>query len=251
MLTPAEIAALLALPPAVAVALERCPGPGWSVSDASADLHPENPWPDGHRGRTWCPVDVADLLRTAAVLQCPSHPITTGVALSLEPDGWQARMDGVGPVVAPTARLAALRLLALIPRPETDMHSPAPFDTLATGLHWLHVDGPEGREALLIRWDPRTHLAEVFDDGDRVIGPIVLADGAVRLHKWTVLGAELVVRPTFGQGAAAPDLLAALEEIAKGESAYSRDPLTHATNVIESMKAIAEAAIARAKGSAP
>lgn len=45
-----------------------------------------------------------------------------------------------------------------------------------------------------------------------------------------------------------PALLAALEEIAKGEGAYSRDPLKHAENTIESMKEIARSAIAAARG---
>lgn len=49
--------------------------------------------------------------------------------------------------------------------------------------------------------------------------------------------------------AAAPALLAALEEIAKGEGPYSRDPLTHAANTVEAMEAIAKAAIALATGS--
>jgi hypothetical protein len=44
-----------------------------------------------------------------------------------------------------------------------------------------------------------------------------------------------------------PVLLDALREIARGEGAFSRDPLTHATNCIESMKAIAAAAIALAE----
>jgi len=48
--------------------------------------------------------------------------------------------------------------------------------------------------------------------------------------------------------AAAPDLLEALKEIAKGEGAFSRDQLTHATNTIEAMKEIARAAIAKAEG---
>lgn len=38
-------------------------------------------------------------------------------------------------------------------------------------------------------------------------------------------------------------LLIALEEIAKGEGAFNRDPLTHAENAIENMKAIALRAI--------
>jgi hypothetical protein len=47
--------------------------------------------------------------------------------------------------------------------------------------------------------------------------------------------------------AAAPDLLAALEEIAKGQGAFSRDPIVHAINTIADMKALAVAAIAKAK----
>ena len=48
--------------------------------------------------------------------------------------------------------------------------------------------------------------------------------------------------------AAAPELLAALKEIAKGKGEFSRDPLEHASNTIDSMKAIANAAIAKAQG---
>ena len=43
--------------------------------------------------------------------------------------------------------------------------------------------------------------------------------------------------------AAAPDLLEALQEIAKGEGAFSRDPLEHCYNTVDSMKSIARAAI--------
>ena len=46
--------------------------------------------------------------------------------------------------------------------------------------------------------------------------------------------------------AAAPDLLEALNKIALGEGRYNRDPLTHASNTIEDMKALARAAIAKA-----
>lgn len=46
---------------------------------------------------------------------------------------------------------------------------------------------------------------------------------------------------------AAPDLLAALKEIAKGEGTYSRDQLEHCTNTVESMKEIAQQAIAKAE----
>jgi hypothetical protein len=48
--------------------------------------------------------------------------------------------------------------------------------------------------------------------------------------------------------AAAPDLLEALREIANGEGRYSRDPLEHASNTIEDMRALALKAIAKAEG---
>ena len=54
--------------------------------------------------------------------------------------------------------------------------------------------------------------------------------------------------PMISIGLAAPDLLEVLEEIAKGEGAFSRDPLTHCSNTVESMKKIALAAIAKTKG---
>ena len=38
-------------------------------------------------------------------------------------------------------------------------------------------------------------------------------------------------------------LRAALTEIARGEGAYNRDPLTHASNTIDSMKALAATAL--------
>ena len=50
--------------------------------------------------------------------------------------------------------------------------------------------------------------------------------------------------------AAAPRMLEALEKIALGEGRFSRDQLTHASNTIEDMKALANAAIAKATGEA-
>ena len=46
----------------------------------------------------------------------------------------------------------------------------------------------------------------------------------------------------------AAEMLAALREIAKGQGAFSQDPLIHAGNTIVNMKEIARAAIAKAKG---
>ena len=48
--------------------------------------------------------------------------------------------------------------------------------------------------------------------------------------------------------AAAPDLMEALEDIARGAGPYSRDPLVHASNTIEYMVNVAQAAIAKARG---
>jgi hypothetical protein len=48
--------------------------------------------------------------------------------------------------------------------------------------------------------------------------------------------------------AAAPDLLKTLEEIAEGKGRVAEDRLTHAQNTIENMKALANAALAKAKG---
>ena len=45
-------------------------------------------------------------------------------------------------------------------------------------------------------------------------------------------------------------LVAALQEIAKGEGPFSRDPLTHAENTIEAMKEIARLALEQAEGGA-
>ena len=48
--------------------------------------------------------------------------------------------------------------------------------------------------------------------------------------------------------AATPEMLEALKEIAKMEGAYSRDPLTHAENVIENLTNIANKVIAKVEG---
>ncbi len=46
---------------------------------------------------------------------------------------------------------------------------------------------------------------------------------------------------------AAPDMIAALKEIAKGDGAFDRDPLVHASNCIENMESLAKAAIKKAE----
>jgi len=45
----------------------------------------------------------------------------------------------------------------------------------------------------------------------------------------------------------APDMLAALKEIAEGKGRFSQDPFEHACNTIEEMKAIANAALSKAE----
>ena len=49
--------------------------------------------------------------------------------------------------------------------------------------------------------------------------------------------------------AAAPDMYEALKEISEGKGRYSLDKLTHASNTIDDMKALAIEAIAKAEGS--
>ena len=61
------------------------------------------------------------------------------------------------------------------------------------------------------------------------------------------------IRKEMERNRRAPDpaverLIAALAEIAKGEGAYSRDPLIHAGNTIDNMKGIAKAALAALEG---
>lgn len=67
-------------------------------------------------------------------------------------------------------------------------------------------------------------------------------DGQRTPHSEILANAHLI--------AAAPDLLAALKEIVMGIGPFHQDPLEHAGNVIESMQAIARAAIAKAEGGA-
>jgi hypothetical protein len=43
------------------------------------------------------------------------------------------------------------------------------------------------------------------------------------------------------------ELVKALEEIAKGQGAFSRDPLTHASNTIDDMKTLAREALAKSE----
>ena len=66
------------------------------------------------------------------------------------------------------------------------------------------------------------------------------------MDRW-MADAALIVRAVNAHDA----LVAALEDIAAGSGAYSLDPLTHAGNCIDDMKATARAALALAKEPAP
>lgn len=52
----------------------------------------------------------------------------------------------------------------------------------------------------------------------------------------------------LNQWLAAPDMYKTLEEIAEGKGRYSMDKLTHASNTIDDMRALAEAMIKKAVG---
>lgn len=89
-----------------------------------------------------------------------------------------------------------------------------------------------------------THLWKDFENGSgyRVANPGHLVEGET----------EQEVYEDFSKLALAynshDDLVSALEEISRGAGVYSTDPLEHAGNCIDEMKAIAIAALAKAKG---
>lgn len=84
-----------------------------------------------------------------------------------------------------------------------------------------------------------THILEVQDSKGRAVVPWTGFDACDVPKSQRKANARLI--------AAAPELLEALREIAKGEGAFSLDPLTHCSNTVDSMKAIALAAIAKAE----
>ena len=88
-------------------------------------------------------------------------------------------------------------------------HTPGPWAVLGTGIVGV------GNDALVAAYS-RAHLGE------------------------QAANARLI--------AAAPELLEALKEIAKGSGPFSSDRLTHAENTIEAMKRLAFDAIAKAEG---
>lgn len=64
------------------------------------------------------------------------------------------------------------------------------FDTLDSGLYWLHTTGPDGPVVLLGRFDSRKQSVVQHDNADTeyfVEGPYV--------HKWRVYHIEPVIRP--------------------------------------------------------
>jgi hypothetical protein len=74
----------------------------------------------------------------------------------------------------------------------------------------------------------------------------ITPERAEELGKWI---SELIISKSRLERENA-ELRAALEEIAEGSGAFSRDPLTHAANCIDNMKSIARAALANTKGGA-
>jgi hypothetical protein len=73
--------------------------------------------------------------------------------------------------------------------------------------------------------------------------------GSVRNETWWIAKVEDAPEAEANARliAAAPELLEALRKIEQGEGRFSRDPLTHASNTIEDMIAVARAAIAKAE----
>jgi hypothetical protein len=61
------------------------------------------------------------------------------------------------------------------------------------------------------------------------------------LHQIAQANAAFIVKACNAHA----DLVKALEEIAKGQGAFSRDPLAHASNTIDDMKALAREALAQ------
>lgn len=103
-----------------------------------------------------------------------------------------------------------------------------------------HTEGPWGIE----QTSDKNWIGPLRQSGDGKIDSIVCSTERGSLTEAAQMSsdanAELI--------AAAPDLLAALKEIAQGRGRFSNDQLEFASNTIESMKAIANAAIAKAEG---
>ena len=62
---------------------------------------------------------------------------------------------------------------------------------------------------------------------------------------WAAHNEEKLTRFAKSAGDEIERLRAALTEVSKGEGAFSRDPLTHASNTVDSMKQIALDALAK------
>lgn len=107
---PDELATLLALPPAAREALARCEGPGCLIADygKGPDVHGQSFQPPPYKlpdHEWWLPASEAAIL--ALVPGCPSLDLS-------ERGTWRAWTDDHATEWLPTARLAALRLLAAV-----------------------------------------------------------------------------------------------------------------------------------------
>jgi hypothetical protein len=82
------------------------------------------------------------------------------------------------------------------------------------------------------------------------------AEKSVSDGRWRVKSDDDLIATVHGDNAEADaklialvsDMVKALQEITKGEGRYSRDPLEHASNTIEDMRAIAIDVLARVGG---
>lgn len=119
-------------------------------------------------------------------------------------------------------------------------HTPIPWEAHyhhhADGDFWCSI-GYKGFGPILDIVGEQGHYAQYY----QVIGGMKYLVTPVGEQK---ANAEFIVRACNSHDA----LLAAMREIAKGNGEFSRDPLTHATNTIESMKTIAREAIELAEG---
>lgn len=104
------------------------------------------------------------------------------------------------------------------------------------------------------KWTPGPWVAEPYQDGWRIWDngkgfKSDVADIAIR-RSITSKGPSAEEEANARLIAAAPAMAEALRIIAEGKGAYSRDPLEHASNVIDEAKAAARAILARINGEA-
>jgi len=105
---------------------------------------------------------------------------------------------------------------------KTATHTPGPWS----------VDGPiPSNPEIRINYAPMSQVATIVNPGEHLTD--IEQDEALA-------NARLI--------AAAPEMLEALEQIAEGRGTFSLDHHQHAKNTIEEMKALAVAAIQKARG---